>query len=133
MSSETQVLIRICEQLREAQRIEVADFARFLRSGLRGFGFGARGRRAFPSRSRTAASEATFEGAESPHPVVDGDAGGAARESDEEHFERGARLPASHDVVVAGRETLVQSHEIVRVSGSCVLLYLAGFFGGKIE
>jgi hypothetical protein len=30
MSSETQDLIQICEQLPEAQRIEVADFARFL-------------------------------------------------------------------------------------------------------
>ena len=30
MSSETEELIRICEQLPEAKRTEVADFARFL-------------------------------------------------------------------------------------------------------
>lgn len=30
MSSETQELLEICEQLPEAQRIEVTDFARFL-------------------------------------------------------------------------------------------------------
>jgi hypothetical protein len=30
MSTETQELIRICEQLPEAQRVEVTDFARFL-------------------------------------------------------------------------------------------------------
>ena len=30
MSTETKELIRICEQLPEAQRAEVADFARFL-------------------------------------------------------------------------------------------------------
>jgi hypothetical protein len=30
MSGETQELLRICEQLPEAKRLEVADFARFL-------------------------------------------------------------------------------------------------------
>ena len=30
MSTETQELIRVCEQLPEDQRVEVADFARFL-------------------------------------------------------------------------------------------------------
>ena len=30
MSAETQELLRICEQLPEAKRVEVADFARFL-------------------------------------------------------------------------------------------------------
>jgi len=34
MSGETQELVRICEQLPEAERAEVADFARFLLAKL---------------------------------------------------------------------------------------------------
>jgi hypothetical protein len=33
MSAETEELLRICEQLPEAKRIELADFARFLLAG----------------------------------------------------------------------------------------------------
>jgi hypothetical protein len=33
MSAETEELLRICEQLPEAKRVELADFARFLLAG----------------------------------------------------------------------------------------------------
>ena len=38
MSSDTKQLIEICEQLPQAQRVEVTDFARFLLAKSRGAG-----------------------------------------------------------------------------------------------